>query len=92
MATVSLGYDGYSQSLSPCQDVVRGRQNSCGDSSSSSGDDSSWSDWEAETDGHQVRPPVVKVSGCVVKAATHVVLYSYIRCSALKKTKKHKEH
>lgn len=63
MAAVSLGYDGYSQSLSGPMDV-RGRNNSYGDSSSSSGDDSSWSDWEAETDGqvHQARPPVVKVS------------------------------
>ena len=63
MAAVSLGYEGYSQSLSGPMDV-RGRQNSYGDSSSSSGDDSSWSDWEAETDGqvHQARPPVVKVS------------------------------
>lgn len=76
MATVSMGYEGYSQSLSGPMDV-RVRQNSYGESSSSSsGEDSSWSDWEAEADGqvHQVRPPVVKVSDgptrnvwCVVK-------------------------
>lgn len=63
MATVSLGYEGYSQSLSGPLDV-RVNQNSYGDSSSSSGDESSWSDWEAEGDGQvrQARPPVVKVS------------------------------
>ncbi|KAK4004284.1 hypothetical protein OUZ56_006024 [Daphnia magna] len=74
MAAVSLGYDGYSQSLSVPMDV-RGRQNSCGDSSSSSGDDSSWSDWEAETDGqvHQVRPPVVKKSCPIFCSGRHLL-------------------
>ena len=57
MSAVSLGYEGYSQDLSgPI------RHHSYGDESSSSGDDSSWSDWDADQDGHQARPPVVKVS------------------------------
>ena len=71
--SASLGYEGYSQSLSGPLDVRAHHSDS-----SSSDDDSSWdSDWETEHDGQvQTEPPVVKVSD----GATRRIVRIETRC------------
>lgn len=72
--SASFGYEGYSQSLSGALEVGAHHDN-YGDSSSSD-DDSSWSDWETEHDGQvQTKPPVVKVSDGATRRKGRNMLY-----------------